>query len=64
MVKTNKHPIVANCCNSEELLTKFIANNKNLDDIQKCLENYLETKRLAFPRFYFLSNDDLLQILS
>ena len=30
MVKTNKNPIVSLCCNSEELLKKFYANNKIL----------------------------------
>ncbi|XP_012280984.2 dynein heavy chain 2, axonemal [Orussus abietinus] len=44
-----------------ELLNKL---NDSLEEIQRALEQYLETKRHIFPRFYFISNDDLLEILA
>lgn len=55
---------VLKTCQMEGLLEKLQDGNKNLDMIQKELNNYLEKKRERFARFYFLSNDELLEILS
>ena len=37
--------------------------NRGLEQIQKELRSFLEGKRGIFPRFYFLSNEDLLEII-
>ncbi|ETO17700.1 hypothetical protein RFI_19615, partial [Reticulomyxa filosa] len=46
------------------LLLKFKDATRTLEQVQKGLSDYLNTKRAAFARFYFLSDDELLQILS
>ena len=37
---------------------------KELEMCEKALNDYMESKRRAFPRFYFTSTADLLDILS
>lgn len=37
--------------------------NRRLDDLQKLLKNFLFSKRQKFPRLFFISDDDLLEVL-
>uniref|UniRef100_A0A8P4KSK9 AAA+ ATPase domain-containing protein n=1 Tax=Dicentrarchus labrax TaxID=13489 RepID=A0A8P4KSK9_DICLA len=64
MAMVNKRPNALKAATQPDLLETFQHNNTLLDEIQKCLEAYLESKRVIFPRFYFLSNDELLKILA
>lgn len=64
MRKTAKVPLAMNAATTPGLLEQFKSSMELLDQIMKCLEAYLEVKRVSFPRFYFLSNDELLEILA
>ncbi|CEL96675.1 unnamed protein product [Vitrella brassicaformis CCMP3155] len=55
--------VVQACCaeGREDLLKKL---HENIELCEKSLNDYLEQKKKAFPRFYFVSNQALLEILS
>ena len=63
MTQLYKDPNAKRGTHSDSLLSLLTSMNGTLEAIQRSLDMYLETKRQFFPRFYFLSNDDLLEIL-
>jgi hypothetical protein len=48
----------------EKLIEKIEEMLGGLEKCEKALADYLETKRVAYPRFYFVASADLLDILS
>ncbi|KAL0279459.1 UNVERIFIED_CONTAM: hypothetical protein PYX00_001007 [Menopon gallinae] len=63
MMETHKKPNVRECCEMPGRLAELQNLGGGLEKCQKSLIDYLDSKRNAFPRFFFISDDELLSIL-
>ncbi|XP_037295281.1 dynein heavy chain 12, axonemal isoform X2 [Manduca sexta] len=64
MGSVEKDPHVLEIAGGTGVLESFKAASAFLEKINDGVNDYLEKKRLYFPRFFFLSNDEMLEILS
>lgn len=56
--------VVAYCYNNDMLLETLPHMLEQLEVCQKALSGFLDQKRASFPRFYFISDANLLEILA
>ncbi|XP_035829687.1 dynein heavy chain 10, axonemal isoform X2 [Aplysia californica] len=63
MNDTHKTPQIKLACHASNRLQDLQALSLGLEKCQKSLNDYLDSKRNAFPRFFFISDDELLSIL-
>jgi dynein heavy chain len=64
MSQVHANPDVLSFGDNPSLLQKLQDSNKLLQMVQKRLSDYLDKKRMAFARFFFLANEELLAILA
>ncbi|CCD16812.1 unnamed protein product, partial [Trypanosoma congolense IL3000] len=60
----NQPNVLDFCIGTSKLLESLRESNRILEEVQRGLNDYLGEKRQTFPRFYFLSDEELLEILS
>ena len=63
MTETHKTPLIKASCHAQNRLSDLENLSMGLEKCQKSLNDYLDSKRNAFPRFFFISDDELLSIL-
>ncbi|XP_078672103.1 uncharacterized protein LOC144911712 isoform X1 [Branchiostoma floridae x Branchiostoma belcheri] len=63
MRATEKNPNVLQCCSRKGILNFLEKMNGTLEHCRKSLLHHLERKRQKFPRFYFLSMEDVLHVV-
>jgi dynein heavy chain, axonemal len=63
MEQIHQNPLVKAALCDPTILPELISMGKDLESVRKNLEDFLETKRQAFCRFYFVGNDDVLDVL-